>query len=44
MDEREATRAALTFPKVASWLNRYPPHPTTETTFDSSTRLWTVKA
>jgi hypothetical protein len=44
LSQREATRTALTFPKVASWLDRYPPRPTTETTFDSSTRLWTVKA
>jgi hypothetical protein len=44
LTDDEAVRAALADPKVASWLDRYPPDPTTDATFDSETRLWTVKA
>jgi hypothetical protein len=34
--------AFLKVPKVASWLDRYPPHPATDATFDRKTRTWTV--
>ena len=33
----------LDYPKVANWLDRYPPHPQTDATFDPATRRWTVK-
>ena len=29
--------------KVARWLERYPPDPSTDATFDRATRLWTVR-
>ena len=29
--------------KVANWLDRYPPHPPTDATFDRANRRWTVK-
>jgi Glycosyltransferase family 87 len=44
LSEAEATRKALAVPKVASWLERYPPNPTTDASFDSRYRTWTVKA
>ena len=43
LTKEEATRTALSVPKVASWLRRYPPNPTTDATFDSTYRTWTVK-
>ena len=39
---RGATEALLAVPKVRRWLERYPPHPSTEATFDRVTRRWTV--
>ncbi len=33
----------LDSPKVANWLDRYPPSPQSEATFDQGTRRWTVK-
>ncbi len=30
-------------PKVAGWLERYPPRPTTDASFDRATRVWTVR-
>ncbi|MBD0337821.1 MAG: hypothetical protein ICV67_00850 [Thermoleophilia bacterium] len=39
-------RAAALFaehPKVASWLDRYPPDPDTDATFDNEERSWEVK-
>jgi hypothetical protein len=39
----QATHIALAFPKVASWLDRYPPDPTTDASFDSTYRTWSVK-
>ena len=33
----------LATPKVAHWLQRYPPKPLTEATFDKANRRWTVK-
>jgi hypothetical protein len=44
LDEAEAERAALEHPKVADWLERYPPDPTTDATFRPGTRTWLVKA
>jgi hypothetical protein len=44
LDEAEAERVALGEPKVASWLDRYPPDPTTSATFREETRTWVVKA
>jgi hypothetical protein len=38
-----AVRLFLAHPKVARWLERYPPKPQTEGTFDTATRAWTVK-
>ena len=31
------------YPKVAHWLERYPPKPQTDATFDKATRRWTVQ-
>ena len=36
-------RHFLADPKVAQWLERYPPTPQTDATFDPATRRWTVK-
>ncbi len=41
--EREVVDTFLAYPKVADWLARYPPKPTTAATFDEATRRWTVK-
>jgi hypothetical protein len=38
-----ATRIALADPKVAAWLDRYPPDPATSAEFDRAARTWTVK-
>ena len=32
----------LQYPKVSAWLDRYPPRPQTDATFDRRTRTWTV--
>jgi hypothetical protein len=42
LSEREAIDALLAHPKVARWLDRYPPGPDTDATFDRRTRTWTV--
>lgn len=42
LTEREATAIAEATPKVAGWLRRYPPKPTTAADFDRTTRQWTV--
>jgi hypothetical protein len=42
LTEAQAVALLLHVPKVASWLERYPPHPVTQGTFDKQTRLWTV--
>jgi hypothetical protein len=44
LDKAEATRVALAHPRVADWLERYPPGPTTSATFRAETRTWLVKA
>ena len=43
LTEDQATQAALDHPKVASWLARYPPDPTTSARFRSESRTWVVK-
>ena len=40
--EKEAVRRLLAVPKVAAWLDRYPPSPLTEADFDRRTRRWRV--
>jgi len=42
LTEDVATAALLTYPKVARWLDRYPPKPQTDATFDREKRTWTV--
>ena len=42
LSESEAVEAFLAHPKVARWLDRYPPRPETDATFDRKTRTWTV--
>jgi hypothetical protein len=44
LSQDEAVRRTLDHPKVADWLERYPPDPQTEATFDAATGNWTVKA
>jgi hypothetical protein len=41
--EGQATSTLLEHDKVADWLARYPPDPTTEAKFDEKTRSWTVR-
>jgi hypothetical protein len=42
LTEQQAIARLLAVGKVARWLDRYPPAPSTEATFDRSTRRWTV--
>jgi hypothetical protein len=44
LDGDEAEELALAHPKVAAWLERYPPSPTTSSTFRPESRTWVVKA
>src|SRR5207342_220040 len=44
LTEDAAIDKALAHPKVAAWLRRYPPGPTTAATFRPETRTWLVKA
>ncbi|HLG07687.1 MAG TPA: hypothetical protein VI409_03330 [Gaiellaceae bacterium] len=44
LEDDDAIRAALAHPKVAAWLRRYPPGPTTSATYRPETRTWAVKA
>ena len=43
MTEDRATATALEHPKIAAWLERYPPDPTTSATFRPVPRTWLVK-
>ena len=43
MVERSAVEAAREHPKVAAWLERYPPDITTSATFRTESRTWVVK-
>ena len=42
LTEAQVVRRLLATPKVASWLERYPPVPLTEADFDRRTRRWRV--
>ncbi|HET7745044.1 MAG TPA: hypothetical protein VFK76_09920 [Gaiellaceae bacterium] len=44
LTEKAATRIALADPKVAAWLDRYPPDPATSAEFQRDSRTWVVKA
>jgi hypothetical protein len=44
LTEDQATRIALAHPKVARWLERYPPDPTTSAKFRPVPKTWVVKA
>ena len=44
LTEERAIEVGLAHPRVSSWLERYPPDPTTSATFRSETRTWLVKA
>jgi len=44
LSESEARAIALAHPKVSSWLDRYPPDPTTDASFRDDSRTWVVKA
>ena len=44
LGEDDAVRTALANPKIAAWLERYPPDPTTDATFRPESRSWVVKA
>jgi hypothetical protein len=43
LTERIVVTRFLDEPRVARWLDRYPPHPKTDATFDKATRRWTVR-
>jgi hypothetical protein len=43
LDERTATAALLASPTVAAWLERYPPDPTTDATYERARDRWTVR-
>jgi hypothetical protein len=43
LSKAAATRIALEHPKIADWLDRYPPDPDTSATFRPEPRTWTVK-
>jgi hypothetical protein len=42
LSEDAVVEVFLAHPKVADWLDRYPPRPQTDATFDRATRTWTV--
>jgi hypothetical protein len=42
--EEEAVETGLAHPKIAAWLERYPPDPTTDASFREEGRTWVVKA
>ena len=43
LSERAATQRFLADDKVRGWLDRYPPRPTTDATYDSVARSWKVQ-
>jgi hypothetical protein len=43
LTEQRATRIFLAYPKVADWLDRYPPKPVTAAEFKSTNGDWTVR-
>ena len=44
LEQQEALDRVLANPKVADWLDRYPPDPQTEAVYDADSGTWTVKA
>ena len=44
LTERQATQIVLRVPKVADWLDRYPPRPQTDAEYRPATEEWVVKA
>lgn len=44
LDAEQAIGAALGDPRVARWLERYPPDPTTDADYDAERETWEVKA
>src|SRR5918911_2377517 len=42
LTQRAATRAFLSDAKVADWLDRYPPHPVTDASYQRERKVWTV--
>jgi hypothetical protein len=44
LTEEQATQLALRHPKVADWLDRYPPDPQTDAEYRPATDQWIVKA
>ena len=44
LTEKQATEILLRFPKVAKWLERYPPKPQTDAEYRPATDEWVVKA
>jgi hypothetical protein len=44
LTEPQAVETALAHPKIAAWLERYPPDPTTSARFRDDSRTWLVKA
>ena len=44
LTEKQATEILLRFPKVADWLDRYPPKPQTDAEYRPATDEWVVKA
>jgi hypothetical protein len=43
LKEQAVVRALLRTPKVADWIDRYPPNLATDATFDRKARTWTVQ-
>jgi hypothetical protein len=44
LSEQRATQILLRYPKVARWLERYPPNPQTDAEYRPATDEWVVKA
>ena len=44
MTKEQATEIMLESPKVADWLERYPPNPQTDAEYRRATDQWIVKA
>jgi hypothetical protein len=44
LTEKQATEILMRFPKVADWLDRYPPKPQTDAEYRPATDEWVVKA
>jgi hypothetical protein len=44
LTEERAIEIALAHPKISSWLERYPPNPTTSATLSPDSSTWLVKA